>query len=303
MLGRTLIPVQLAADHGELARPDPHRVAARPHLRVRQGAAGQEPQGRDQRAPREDRVPRVRARHHQAPAARPAIPRIPTTGRSATRWCSRTSCRSATATRIDSRYYAFQIRVPVDDTHTMHLWYTAYVPPKGAKVPRAPARQGPRLRRAVQGQERRVHSRQHRRPGHDGVDHARRRSPTAPRRTSAPPTTASRSIAACSAARSRRSRKASTRCSPSAIAARNVRIDLPNERKKHHNSDGMRSWIMRTHAAYSPIAEDVCRMYEAHKPRPAAAAGELAFDRHERRVENLRSRPACLAEQAGLARR
>ena len=35
---------------------------------------------------------------------------------------------------MNSRYYAFQIRVPVDDTHTLHLWYTAYVPPKGQKV-------------------------------------------------------------------------------------------------------------------------------------------------------------------------
>ena len=60
---------ELAADHGELARPDPHRMAARPHLRVRQGAEGPGPQGRDQRAAREDRVPRVRARHHQAPPA------------------------------------------------------------------------------------------------------------------------------------------------------------------------------------------------------------------------------------------
>ena len=31
--------------------------------------------------------------------------------------------------------------------------------------------------------------------------------------------------------------------------AKNARIDLPNERKKHHNSEGARSWIMRTHAA------------------------------------------------------
>src|SRR5678816_3222880 len=36
--------------------------------------------------------------------------------------------------KFNSRYYAFQIRVPVDDTHTMHLWYTAYVPPKGEDV-------------------------------------------------------------------------------------------------------------------------------------------------------------------------
>ncbi len=50
--------------------------------------------------------------------------------------------------------------------------------------------------------------------------------------------------------------------------AQNARIDLPNERKKHHNSEGARSWIMRTHAAYSPIAEDVIRMYEGIKPAP-----------------------------------
>jgi 5,5'-dehydrodivanillate O-demethylase len=33
------------------------------------------------------------------------------------------------------RTYEFQTRVPVDDTHTLHLWYTAYVPPAGADVP------------------------------------------------------------------------------------------------------------------------------------------------------------------------
>ena len=30
--------------------------------------------------------------------------------------------------------YGYQIRVPVDDTHTLHLWYTAYMPPKGQTV-------------------------------------------------------------------------------------------------------------------------------------------------------------------------
>ena len=29
------------------------------------------------------------------------------------------------------RNYAFQIRVPMDDTNTLHLWYNAYVPPAG----------------------------------------------------------------------------------------------------------------------------------------------------------------------------
>jgi 5,5'-dehydrodivanillate O-demethylase len=31
--------------------------------------------------------------------------------------------------------YTFQIRVPVDDTHTRHYWYHAYVPPAGSVVP------------------------------------------------------------------------------------------------------------------------------------------------------------------------
>jgi 5,5'-dehydrodivanillate O-demethylase len=33
------------------------------------------------------------------------------------------------------RYFSFQIRVPVDDENTLHLWYNAYVPPAGKKVP------------------------------------------------------------------------------------------------------------------------------------------------------------------------
>jgi 5,5'-dehydrodivanillate O-demethylase oxygenase subunit len=30
---------------------------------------------------------------------------------------------------------AYQIRVPMDDTHTMHYWYTSYAPPAGVEVP------------------------------------------------------------------------------------------------------------------------------------------------------------------------
>ncbi len=258
---------ELAPDHGELARPDPHRMAARPHLRVRQGAAGQGPQGRDQRAPREDRVRefehgitkhRLLAGHSEDSddwKRRPPgdVPEHPV-GRQRRRGVA-------------------LLRVPDPRAGRRHPHAAPLVhrlrAAEGREGRSRTARQSLRLRRAAEGQERRIHRRQHRRPGHDGLVHARVRSPTAPRRTSAPPTTASRSTAACSAARSRRSRRASTRCSPSATPATNSRIDLPNERKKHHNSDGMRSWIMRTHAAYSPIADDVCRMFEAEKPAPA----------------------------------
>jgi 5,5'-dehydrodivanillate O-demethylase len=33
------------------------------------------------------------------------------------------------------RNYAYQIRVPMDDEHTLHLWYNAYVPPPGVTAP------------------------------------------------------------------------------------------------------------------------------------------------------------------------
>jgi 5,5'-dehydrodivanillate O-demethylase len=49
--------------------------------------------------------------------------------------------------------------------------------------------------------------------------------------------------------------------------ARNVRIDLPNERKKHHNSDGFAAFMMRTHAKYSPIAHEVAALYEGGATR------------------------------------
>jgi 5,5'-dehydrodivanillate O-demethylase len=33
------------------------------------------------------------------------------------------------------RNYAYQIRVPMDDTNTLHLWYNAYIPPAGIVAP------------------------------------------------------------------------------------------------------------------------------------------------------------------------
>jgi len=54
--------------------------------------------------------------------------------------------------------------------------------------------------------------------------------------------------------------------------ARNVRIDLPNERKKHHNSDGFAAFMLRTHAKYSPIAGEVAALFEGHLARPGREA-------------------------------
>jgi 5,5'-dehydrodivanillate O-demethylase len=167
-----------------------------------------------------------------------------------------------------SRYYAFQIRVPADDTHTMHLWYTAYMPPEGVAVPRElldkvhvydvpwQDEHGNTIVDNIDGQDMMVWISQG-----PVVD-----------RTVENLGYSDQGIALYRRALRREIKKVEEGLDPMCVfrdPAKNVRIDLPNERKKHHNSDGMRSWIMRTHAAYSPIAEDVIRIFESHKPAPA----------------------------------
>jgi 5,5'-dehydrodivanillate O-demethylase len=46
-------------------------------------------------------------------------------------------------------------------------------------------------------------------------------------------------------------------------AARNDCIDLPTEKKKHHNSDGFGAFLMRTHAKYAPVAQEIIDLYES----------------------------------------
>jgi len=166
-----------------------------------------------------------------------------------------------------SRYYAFQIRVPADDTHTMHLWYTAYVPPKGANVPSelldkvhtydVPLKDnnGEYILDNIDGQDMMVWCTQ---------------GPIADR-TKENLGASDNGIALYRRVLRREIKKVEEGIDPMFTfrdRGRNARIDLPNERKKHHNSDGMRSWIMRTHAAYSPIAEDLIRIFEGVKPGP-----------------------------------
>jgi 5,5'-dehydrodivanillate O-demethylase len=164
-----------------------------------------------------------------------------------------------------SRYYAFQIRVPVDDTHTMHLWYTAYMPPKDAKVSsklldkvhvyNVPFKNenGDYIVDNIDGQDMMVWCTQG----------------AIADRTAENLGATDNGVALYRRVLRREIKKVEEGVDPMFTfrdEAKNQRIDLPNERKKHHNSEGMRSWIMRTHAAYSPIAEDVCRLFEGDRP-------------------------------------
>jgi 5,5'-dehydrodivanillate O-demethylase len=55
--------------------------------------------------------------------------------------------------------------------------------------------------------------------------------------------------------------------------AKNAVIDLPNEKEKHHFSDGFGAFLMRTHGRYSPIAEDLISIFEQKSPAPVRLAG------------------------------
>ena len=170
-----------------------------------------------------------------------------------------------------SRYYSFQIRVPVDDHHTLHLWYNAYVPPKGAHVPERLTRevhlydvpyqdeQGDFIVDNVDGQDMMAWITQ-------GTVADRTREHLA---------SSDKGVAIYRRTLRRELKKIEQGLDPIGLvrdAARNQRIDLPNEKKKHHNSDGFASFMLRTHAKYSPIAADLVKIFEDQKSQAHAGA-------------------------------
>jgi 5,5'-dehydrodivanillate O-demethylase len=171
-----------------------------------------------------------------------------------------------------TRYYSFQIRVPVDDTHTLHLWYNAYMPPKHAAVPAhlrervwlydVPYRDesGEFILDNIDGQDMMAWITQ-------GAIADRTRENLG---------ASDKGVAMYRRVLKRELKKIEDGVDPIGVLrdpARNTRIDLPNEGKKHHNSDGFASFMLRTHAKYSPIAQDIVRVFEgAAEPAPRAAA-------------------------------
>lgn len=159
-----------------------------------------------------------------------------------------------------TRYYSFQIRVPVDDDHTMHLWYNAYLPPKDAVVPKhltdkvhtynVPFKDahGEFIMDNIDGQDMMAWISQ---------------GPIADR-TRENLGSSDKGVAMYRRVLRRELQKIADGQEPMGIVrdpAINQRIDLPNERKKHHNSDGFTSFMLRTHAKYSPIADELVKIY------------------------------------------
>jgi 5,5'-dehydrodivanillate O-demethylase len=163
-----------------------------------------------------------------------------------------------------SRYYSFQIRVPVDDTHTMHLWYTAFVPPKEAVIPEHLAgrvhtynvpvtnEKGEYDLQNVDGQDLMVWISQ------GGI----------PDRTTENLGSTDQGVATYRRILRREIKKVEHGQDPIGVIRDpgiNDFIELPNERKKHHNTDGFGAFILRTHAAYAPIIHEVIELFEPEK--------------------------------------
>ena len=163
-----------------------------------------------------------------------------------------------------ARYHSFQMRVPVDDEHTLHLWYNAYLPPAGAHVPE-------RLRVKLHTYE--VPFKDERgefiMDNIDGQDMMAwiTQGPIADR-TREQLGASDQGLVMYRRALRREMMKVQEGLDPMGVLrdpARNVCIDLPHEKKKHHNSDGFASFMLRTHAKYAPIAAELVEIYEGRR--------------------------------------
>src|SRR6266540_2630975 len=198
--------VQLAPDHGERRRPAPRRVAARPLLRVPRQPARLRGAGVLPAQARQDRLRRVRARHHQAAPARRAhrggrrLGGRPPDGLPVLHAGGRRRDRPDADPRPGRRHH--------------HLVRALHRPQPGWR-PLAAAGDDPRVRAALARRPGQPHRRLRRGPGHHGLgDPGRDHRPDrrAPRQVRRGDRDAAQAVQA--AARRRRRGPRSHRCGP-----------------------------------------------------------------------------------------
>ncbi len=170
------------------------------------------------------------------------------------------------------RSYAFQIRVPVDDTHTMHFWYTAYVPQDPSRIP-------PHLADKVHMYDVPLYDSN----GEFLVETVDNQDMMAwvtqgaiADRTLENLGATDQGIAMYRRMLRRELKKLEAGEDPKGIVrdpAANECIDLPNEKDKHHFSDGFAHFLLRTHGRYSPIAQDLIAIFEPDRKPTIRLAG------------------------------
>ncbi|MGZ3410452.1 MAG: Rieske 2Fe-2S domain-containing protein [Xanthobacteraceae bacterium] len=161
----------------------------------------------------------------------------------------------------ETRSYAFQIRVPMDDFQTLHLWYTAYLPPADAKVPPhlyesvhtydVPIKddKGEYIVDNVDGQDIMVWITQ-------GVIADREKE-----RLGA----SDKGIVQYRRMLKREIEKLEQGIDPIGVirdSNKNGIIELPIEKERNHFSESFANLVHRTHIRYAPVADDLIRIFD-----------------------------------------
>ena len=163
------------------------------------------------------------------------------------------------------RSYVFQMRVPMDDENTLHFWYHAYMPPQGATVPSHLLQK--------------VHIHEVQFMNADGtyrVDHIDGQDIMAwltqgrvADRSRENLAASDQGVALYRKILKREIKKVQRGEDPMGVirdAARNERIDLPNERDKKHFKGGFVEFQRRTHMRFSPVLQEIGKIYEPDGP-------------------------------------
>ena len=183
----------------------------------------------------------------------------------------------AVGTRRDgSRTYAFQIRVPIDDTTTMHYWYNAYTVQPDVEIPRhlldgvqqyeVPCRKedGSFLVELLDAQD---------------VMAWVTQGPVAKRELEKLGTT-DRGVIMFRKMLEREIDKVAAGQDPMGVIrepVKNAVIDLHVEYDKNMNSDGIKNRLSRTHARYNPCIKDLIAVLE--RAEAAARAGRTPTEK------------------------
>ncbi len=159
--------------------------------------------------------------------------------------------------------YRFQFRVPIDDTHTLHFWYGAFVMPPGVRAPQhlldkvwtydVPIKDqdGEYLLDSIHAQDIMAWETQG-----PIADRTREALGTTDRGITLFRKMLLRELAAIEAGKD-----------PKNVIrdpAENIVINLPLERTKAHRADGFEKMFRRHQARYSPIAEEIIALYTRH---------------------------------------
>jgi 5,5'-dehydrodivanillate O-demethylase oxygenase subunit len=172
------------------------------------------------------------------------------------------------------KQYVFQIRVPMDDTHTLHLWYHAYIPPAGAIVPQhlldeiayydVPIKDanGEYMLDFIHAQD---------------IMAWETQGPVADRSRESLGWSDS-GVTMYRKMLKREMKKVEAGEDPMNVfrdGADNAVIELPLEKFKEHFSDGFESLLRRHMASFSPIAEDLIKVFtqQPQEQREPVTAG------------------------------